>query len=185
MTFEELASNSAMLIVAGSETTATLLSAATYYLGTHPKILAKLTDEVQKAFTSEEEIDMLSVQNLPYLLAVLDEASRIYPPVPGASPRKIGEGGDTILGEFFPEGVSACRSVSLILGADGCLHRHRSTSGSGPSITILPILRDRTSSSPSGGQVMRGSPTTRGKLCSLFPSALVTALARSEMHTPL
>lgn len=118
MTFEELSSNSAMLIVAGSETTATLLTGATYYLGTNPDKLAKLVEEVRGAFKSEEEIDMLSVQNLKYLLAVLEETSRIYPPVPGPSPRTIGEEGDNILGEFFPAGVSptSARKVVPVIG---------------------------------------------------------------------
>ncbi|KAJ3944105.1 uncharacterized protein N0V96_005629 [Colletotrichum fioriniae] len=103
MSFEEMTSNAMVLIIAGSETTATLLTAATYFLATNPHVLVKLNDEVRSAFTTEDEIDMLSVQSLPYLLAVLDESLRMFPPVPGPSPRAIGEGGDTILGEFIPQ----------------------------------------------------------------------------------
>ncbi|KAK1641338.1 cytochrome P450 [Colletotrichum phormii] len=103
MSFEEMTSNAMVLIIAGSETTATLLTAATYFLASNPRVLAKLNDEVRSAFTTEDEIDMLSVQNLPYLLAVLDESLRMFPPVPGPSPRAIGEGGDTILGESIPQ----------------------------------------------------------------------------------
>lgn len=107
MSFEEMTSNAMVLIIAGSETTATLLTAATYFLATNPHVLVKLNDEVRSAFTTEDEIDMLSVQSLPYLLAVLDESLRMFPPVPGPSPRAIGEGGDTILGEFIPQDVSS------------------------------------------------------------------------------
>ncbi|KAF6812515.1 trichothecene c-15 hydroxylase, partial [Colletotrichum plurivorum] len=106
MTFEELASNAFVLIVAGSETTATLLTAATYFLARNPDSLAKLAEEVRSAFQSEEQIDMISVQNLPYLLAVLDESMRLFPPVPAGSPRMAGEGGDTILGRHIPEGTT-------------------------------------------------------------------------------
>ena len=106
MTFDELAENASLLIIAGSETTATLLSAALYYLTSHPETLAKLTDEVRKAFATEDEVDLISVQKLSYMLAVLEESSRLYPPVPTGSPRVIGRGGDTILGEYLPEGVS-------------------------------------------------------------------------------
>lgn len=108
MTLEELSSNSSILIIAGSETTATLLSGAAYYLGTHPDILAKLSEEIRQAFKSEEEINMLSVQDLTYLLAVLEETSRIYPPVPGAGSRSIDEGGDVIIGHYLPAKVSPC-----------------------------------------------------------------------------
>ncbi|KAK7716220.1 hypothetical protein SLS64_003372 [Diaporthe eres] len=104
ISFEELTSNAFILIVAGSETTATLLSAATYFLATNPASLAKLNDEVRSTFQSEDQIDMLSVQKLKYLPAVLEESMRLYPPVPSSSPRMIGEGGDKIIGEFIPEG---------------------------------------------------------------------------------
>ncbi|KAF9873493.1 cytochrome P450 [Colletotrichum karsti] len=106
MSFEELTSNAFVLIVAGSETTATLLTAATYFLATNAGPLAKLTEEVMSAFQSEDQIDMLSVQNLTYLSAVLDESMRLYPPVPSPSPRMIGEGGDTILRHYIPEGTT-------------------------------------------------------------------------------
>ncbi|KAF6802058.1 trichothecene c-15 hydroxylase [Colletotrichum sojae] len=106
MTFEELASNAFVLIVAGSETTATLLTAATYFLAKNPDSLPKLTEEVRSAFESEGQIDMISVQNLSYLLAVLDESMRLFPPVPAGSPRMAGKGGDTILGRHIPEGTT-------------------------------------------------------------------------------
>ncbi|RSM03390.1 hypothetical protein CDV31_010524 [Fusarium ambrosium] len=106
ITFDELASNAQLIVLAGSETTATLLSAATYYLTTHPDILAKLNDEVRSAFTSEDEIDMISVQKLPYMLAVLNESLRMFPPVVNGIPRLIGPGGDTIIGQYIPEGTT-------------------------------------------------------------------------------
>lgn len=101
------------MIIAGSETTATLLSAATYYLLTYPDAMVKLTEEVRSAFKSEDEIDMISVQKLTYLLAVLDESLRLYPPVPAGGPRKIAPDGDVILGQYVPGGVSFPGSVTV------------------------------------------------------------------------
>lgn len=106
MNLEEMASTASLLIIAGSETTATLLSGATYYLATNPEVLAKLTAEVRGAFPTEDDIGIASTSSLPYMLAVLDESLRIYPPVPGPSPRKIAKGGDTIIGQYIPEEVS-------------------------------------------------------------------------------
>lgn len=40
------------------------------------------------------------------MLAVLDEAMRMYPPAPGGQPRVICEGGDEIMGMYMPAGVS-------------------------------------------------------------------------------
>ena len=106
MSFDEMAANAAVLIIGGSETTATLLSAATYYLATTPSAMAKLTHEIRSTFNSEAEINFTSVQKLDYMLAVLNEALRMYPPVPAGGPRKIAPEGDTILGQYVPGGVS-------------------------------------------------------------------------------
>lgn len=94
------------MIIAGSETTATALSGVTYLLGTHPNVLAKLKEELHASFSSENEINLLSVQKLKYMLAVLDETMRIYPPVPGAAPRVVPEGGNIICNRFVPEGTT-------------------------------------------------------------------------------
>ncbi|KAF4976231.1 hypothetical protein FZEAL_7069 [Fusarium zealandicum] len=107
ITLDELAANAAILIMAGSETTATILSAVVFCLATHPDVLAKLTNEVRSAFATEDEIDLLGVGKLPYLLAVLDEGLRIFPPVPSGSPRRIAPGGDVILGQYVPGGTVA------------------------------------------------------------------------------
>ncbi|KAM5344636.1 hypothetical protein ACJ41O_013171 [Fusarium nematophilum] len=46
---DKLEANSSILIMAGSETTATLLSGVTYFLMTNPDTLEKLTDEIRSA----------------------------------------------------------------------------------------------------------------------------------------
>ncbi|UKZ89631.1 uncharacterized protein TrAFT101_004675 [Trichoderma asperellum] len=103
LSFEELTSNAVILIIAGSETTATALSAAAYYLGLYPEIQAKLAQEVRSNFNRPEEITITSVQHLSYMLAVLDESMRVFPPVPGGLPRYTAKGGGMIAGEFVPE----------------------------------------------------------------------------------
>ncbi|RFU78325.1 cytochrome p450 [Trichoderma arundinaceum] len=105
LTFKELASNASLLIAAGSETTATALSAATYYLGLHREAFMKLADEVRSSFTSEGEITITNVQHLNYLQAVIDEAMRLFPSTPGTAPRIISSGGDTIAGRYVPAGT--------------------------------------------------------------------------------
>lgn len=100
--------------MAGSETTATALSGATHLLCANPGVLAKLTEEVRSAFSSEQEITLLSVQKLKYMLAVLDESIRMFPPVPSMSPRVVHKGGDVFCDTFLPENVSqkACLRAS-------------------------------------------------------------------------
>ncbi|KAJ3578918.1 hypothetical protein NPX13_g1649 [Xylaria arbuscula] len=98
-----LTMNASLLILAGSETTATLLTGATYLLATNPQALRKLEQEVRSAFKSDEEITLLSVGNLSYMLACLNESLRQYPPVAGGLPRWAPKGGAVIGGKFVPE----------------------------------------------------------------------------------
>lgn len=95
-----------VLMVAGSETTATLLSGVTYQLLKNPDVLQKLVAEIRNAFAQSHEITMVSVNNLKYQLAVLDEALRIMPPVSGALVRIVPSGeGEVVGGHFVPGGM--------------------------------------------------------------------------------
>lgn len=98
--------NASLLILAGSETTATLLSGAIYLLGSHRDVLEKLTQEVRTAFTSEDQITLTSVNNLSYMLACLNESLRQYPPAALGLPRIVPKGGSKIAGHWVPEDVS-------------------------------------------------------------------------------
>ncbi|OJJ45140.1 hypothetical protein ASPZODRAFT_18049 [Penicilliopsis zonata CBS 506.65] len=99
---DELISNAELLTVAGSETTASLLSGVTYLLLTNRDKYQKLVAEVRSSFQTVEEINFVSLGQLPYLLACLDEGLRLYPPVAIASPRVVPEQGAYILNTFVP-----------------------------------------------------------------------------------
>ncbi|OHE96920.1 cytochrome P450 [Colletotrichum orchidophilum] len=102
MNMAEIYENANVLIIAGSETTATALSGCTYLLLTNPDKLAKLTQEIRTSFQNEDEIDLLSTAELEYLHAVLEETLRAYPPVPVALPRITPPSGQEILGQWIP-----------------------------------------------------------------------------------
>lgn len=102
----EMRDNAIVLTTAGSETTASTLAATTYFLGTHPEVLAKLEAEVRSAFRSDKEINVNSVQDLPYMLAVLKEAMRVHPPVPISLSRASPPSGAEIAGTHVPGNVS-------------------------------------------------------------------------------
>ena len=80
-----------VLIVAGSETTATVLAGTTYLLLANPTALATLVAEVRTAVSSASEINFLSARKLPYLMACLEEGMRCFPPIPGLNPRRTVE----------------------------------------------------------------------------------------------
>lgn len=91
-------------MVAGSETTATLLSGATYLLMKHPTMLKKLESEVRH-FSTDEELTFLSTSQLPYLNAIIEESFRLYPPGPVRAPRITKPGGAMIDGHYVPGSV--------------------------------------------------------------------------------
>ncbi|KAJ1334018.1 aspirochlorine biosynthesis cytochrome P450 monooxygenase [Microdochium nivale] len=99
---EEIAANASVLITAGSETTATLLSGATFNLMMNRDKYDILVREIRSSFSDESEITTASVNSLNYLIAVLNESFRMYPPVPVGLPRFAPDGGDTIDGYFIP-----------------------------------------------------------------------------------
>lgn len=103
----EIYENALTLVVAGSETTATLLAGVTSLLCHKQRVYDRVREEVRSAFKSKEEITPTAVNNLPYMIAVLNEALRIFPPSPWGFPRIISsKGGQTIAGHWVPEGVS-------------------------------------------------------------------------------
>ncbi|RYP59422.1 hypothetical protein DL769_008539 [Monosporascus sp. CRB-8-3] len=106
LSFEDLTMNADILIFAGSETTATLLSGVVFLLTSHPDKLAKVAEEVRTTFNSEEEIGLNSVSRLSYMLACLNEALRCYPPVATGLPRLVPKGGAYVAGQFIPESTA-------------------------------------------------------------------------------
>ena len=105
MSRDEIMKTSGTLIIAGSETTATLLSGVTFHLLDNPVILRRLMDEIRGRFSSVEEMTFVALAQLPYLSACLQEALRIYPPIAGNLPRRTLPGGAMIAGHFVPPNV--------------------------------------------------------------------------------
>lgn len=92
-----------VLIIAGSETASTTLSAATYFLLKHPECREELTKELRSAFASVEDISDSALEKLPYLHGVLEETLRIFATVPFGLPRI--SPGEMVDGEYIPAGV--------------------------------------------------------------------------------
>jgi cytochrome P450 len=107
MTDAELVSNCDLFMIAGSETTASLLSGVTYWLLNTPRSLKKVTEEVRSIFERDEDIDFKEASaKLPYMLACLDEALRMFPPIPISLNRMTLPGAPTrIAGVMIPENV--------------------------------------------------------------------------------
>ncbi|KAM7187183.1 hypothetical protein V8F33_011362 [Rhypophila sp. PSN 637] len=83
----------------------------------HPSTLTRLTTDVCSAVSSPDEITVSAVNSrLPYLLAVLNESLRMYPPVTGSLVRVIAGEGATIAGRYIPGGTMVeCAPWAIII----------------------------------------------------------------------
>jgi cytochrome P450 len=86
--------------MAGSETSATLLSGALFLLLNNDHWLAALQEEVRRL--DEAELCFVSLAKLEVLNAVIHEAFRLYPPVPTILPRVTPSGGALVDGVWVP-----------------------------------------------------------------------------------
>lgn len=107
MPMQELYANSTLLVLAGSESTASGLAGVTFQLLKHPEPLKKAVEEIRSAFATEDEIFPESVKRLPYLSALVSEGLRMYPPFPEGLPRLTPRQGAMICGQWVPGGVSS------------------------------------------------------------------------------
>lgn len=105
MPMQELYANSVLLVLAGSESTASGLAGITFQLLKSQVPFNKAVQEIRSAFTTEDEITPESVKRLPYLAAVVSEGLRMYPPFPEGLPRLTPRQGAEISGQWVPGGT--------------------------------------------------------------------------------
>ncbi|KAL4902756.1 hypothetical protein BDW74DRAFT_169343 [Aspergillus multicolor] len=101
----ELIDEAALLLIAGSDTSAYTLTAATYYLLSAPAALNTLREELDGAKLPIQNGDWEEIRKLPYLMAVVKESLRLSTPVPGITPRVVPPAGATVQGHFIPGGT--------------------------------------------------------------------------------
>lgn len=107
---EEMKENVELLMFAGSETTATLLTGTTYHLLRNPEKLEKLLDILDSTFSSTEQMTMASLVKVDYLNACLREGLRMHPPAPSNMLRKVPPEGAVICGHLVPGGTEVSAS---------------------------------------------------------------------------
>lgn len=103
-------SDATLVIVAGSDTTATVLSSLFFYLLRDPEKLERLRAEVDKFYQRGEEITTKHFGEMHYLDACINEALRLSPPVPSGSLRAAlhpDPSRGKVLGPYYiPEGTT-------------------------------------------------------------------------------
>lgn len=102
----ELWGEANLLMIAGSDTTATALTATLYFLSHYPEVQKQLRAELRSLYSSAKEIT--GHNNLGaaiFLRACIEEAMRITPSVPGLLPRECVSPDAVIDGQSIPIGT--------------------------------------------------------------------------------
>lgn len=106
MSLGEMADNSLLQILAGSDTSGTTLRSTMIFVTANPQIYRKLVEEVRNAnVPADQVISYAQSLQLPYLNACIKETLRYYPINTGLSPKTVGPDGDTYNGIHLPPGT--------------------------------------------------------------------------------
>ncbi|KAH7304788.1 cytochrome P450 [Stachybotrys elegans] len=110
-------------MLAGSDTTSTLLSALTFYLSRNPRCYERLSQEIRSTFSQDSEIRSGPLlASCVYLRACLEETLRITPPLPGTLWREESPRPSTepliVDGHVIPAGVEVGVNTYAIMHND-------------------------------------------------------------------
>jgi cytochrome P450 len=105
-TTDELYAEANLLIIAGSDTTATTLVGFWFYIIRHPRVYDKLVEQIRTKFESAEDIRVgTKLSSCTYLQACIDEAMRLAPAGCSEMNREVLHGGLQIEGNHIPKGT--------------------------------------------------------------------------------
>ncbi|KAF9776611.1 hypothetical protein IL306_005185 [Fusarium sp. DS 682] len=100
--YNNLRGDAHLIVIAGSDTTSSSTTCLLHHLATHPDVLAKLRAEIDEYKNSHENSDLVSLGQLKYIQACIDESLRLYPVVPSGLPRLTPPKGLQIDDVFIP-----------------------------------------------------------------------------------
>ena len=96
-----------LVIVAGSDTTASTLTYLVYNLAKDPQVVTKLREELKELnYLPGSESEVRDIQDAKYLNGIINETLRLHPAVPSGLLRLTPPEGININGVFIPGGVT-------------------------------------------------------------------------------
>ncbi|KAH8824010.1 cytochrome P450 [Flagelloscypha sp. PMI_526] len=104
----ELASESFVMVIAGSDTSSNSMGALMCYLASNPHTQVALQNELDSVLGkpgSTLSVDGTALKSLPYLEACIKEGLRLLSTVPAGLPREVPPGGFVVHGQHFVEGT--------------------------------------------------------------------------------
>ncbi|KAJ7633032.1 high nitrogen upregulated cytochrome P450 monooxygenase 2 [Roridomyces roridus] len=109
-TLQDATSDGITAIIAASDTTAHLLTSMIWCLISNPECYKRVQQEIDDMFVVEDDlVDFSKHQQCAFLSACVNEALRLFPPLPVNGTRQVhlnSGGGRNIAGKYIPEGTS-------------------------------------------------------------------------------
>jgi cytochrome P450 len=106
MPLGEILAEASVMMNAGTDTTTAALTNAVFLCYKHPKVLARLREELDANLGDIETPTYEVVSQLPYLRACVEESLRFRPASSMGLPRVVPKGGRMIAGKFVSEDVT-------------------------------------------------------------------------------
>lgn len=107
-----------MFMIAAPDTTSALINALLASVLSNPKCLTAIRNEVAARFAQHGDGSRYcawsDIARLPYFMACVNEALRLYPPIPFVLPRRVSPGGIIIKGQHIPEGTEIGTAAAAI-----------------------------------------------------------------------
>ncbi|KAF3010218.1 hypothetical protein E8E15_001657 [Penicillium rubens] len=123
LTKEQLVSEGMLMIVAGTDTTATSLSVTLHNLLQQPETYKKLQDEIRTAMPTMDSRPTIQVlDTLPFLDACVKEGLRLACPSHTRLPRTVPSDGWYFKKHYFPYGTNVSTSPLYYLHSDNVFH---------------------------------------------------------------
>ena len=105
---QQIADNMLVQLLAGSDTTVSILRSSFVHIISNARIHARLQaecDEASRTIPYSEIISYQQAAQLPYLDACIKESLRYHPAATGFLPRVVPKGGDYYSGKYLPPGT--------------------------------------------------------------------------------
>ncbi|KAH8883252.1 putative benzoate 4-monooxygenase cytochrome P450 [Thozetella sp. PMI_491] len=106
--------DSRVLIIAGSETTATALACVFYFLAKYPAVQAKLQQQILTAVPGVEQWSYEKVKSVSYLDDVIKESLRLKPPLLTGGHREVPKKGIQVDEVYIPGGTNVFVPIQKI-----------------------------------------------------------------------
>ncbi|KAI0103889.1 cytochrome P450 [Nemania sp. FL0031] len=111
-----LVGDARLIIIAGSDTSASALIHCFYELGRDANVVRKIREELQQhGIRNDETLSITQLQYLEYLNAFIQETLRMHPTNPGGLFRLTPTGGVKIGGHYLPGGVKVVNPHYTVL----------------------------------------------------------------------